>query len=71
MDREFERDDYALRLLIEDLQRQGRSEKDIEAAVRAASRRLGYPTSRPARRPRGLGLLRRPLRRSSARKQAR
>ena len=66
MDREFERDDYALRLLIEDLQRQGRSEKDIEAAVRAASRRLGYPTSRPARRARRLNLLRRP-----ARKQAR
>jgi len=59
MDREFERDDYTLRLLIEDMQRQGRSERDIEAAVRAASRRLGYHGSQPARRPRRLGLLQR------------
>jgi len=62
MDREFERDDYTLRLLIEDMQRQGRSEKDIEAAVRAASRRLGYPSGKPTRGSRRLGLLRRPAR---------
>jgi hypothetical protein len=62
MDREFERDDYALRLLIEDMQRQGRSENDIEAAVRAASRRLGYPAIKSSRGSRRLGLLRRPAR---------
>lgn len=63
-----ERDtDYGLRVLIEEMQQKGRSEREIEAAVRAASR-SAEDTIRPlARRPRRLGVIRKRLLGTSAR----
>ena len=58
---EQDRDDYRLRVLIERMQREGRSERDIEAAVRAATVRIERER-RPSRRPNGLRLLGRRLR---------
>jgi hypothetical protein len=60
MERENERDDYQLRVLIEEMQQAGNSEREIEAAVRAASRRIGGE-QQPSRRPRRLGLIGRRL----------
>ena len=48
---EFDRDDQHLRVLIERMQQDGHSERDIAAAVRAASRRIEREERRPARRP--------------------
>jgi hypothetical protein len=67
MERENEFDDYNLRVLIEDMQRRGSAEKEIEAAVRAATRRMD-PHHRPrAHRPKRLGMLRARLPRALAR----
>ena len=62
MEYEQDRDDYRLRVLIERMQREGRSERDIEAAVRAATVRTEREHQRPSRRPNRLGLLGRRLR---------
>lgn len=62
MDYELDRDDYRLRVLIERMQREGRSERDIEAAVRAASVRIERERRHPSRRPNRLGLFGRRLR---------
>ena len=59
---EQDRDDYRLRVLIERMQREGRSEGDIEAAVRAASVRIDREQRRPSGRPNRLRLLGRRLR---------
>ena len=61
MDHELDRDDYRLRVLIERMQREGRPERDIEAAVRAATTRIERGRRRPSRRPSRLGLLGRRL----------
>jgi hypothetical protein len=50
MDRQLERDNNRLRVLIETMQRDGRPERDIEKAIRKASGRLQRDTGRPARR---------------------
>ena len=50
MDRQWERDNNRLRVLIETMQRDGRTERDIEKAIRKASGRLHGDTSRPSRR---------------------
>jgi len=63
MDHELDLDDYRLRVLIERMQREGRPERDIEAAVRAATARIERTNRRPSRRPNRLGLLGRRLRR--------
>ena len=62
MEHELDRDDYRLRVLIERMQREGRSERDIEAAVRAATGRIERDRRRPSRRPNRFGLLGRRLR---------
>jgi hypothetical protein len=59
----IDRDDYTLRLLIESMQQQGKSEREIETAVRAASRRLERQRRAPHRRANRLRLLGRRLRR--------
>lgn len=41
MDSQVDRDDYRLRVLIEQLQQAGRTEHEIERAVREASGRIG------------------------------
>lgn len=51
MSTEFDRDDYSLRVMIEDMQQKGNSEREIEAAVRDASRRLERKTRPASRRP--------------------
>jgi hypothetical protein len=51
---EREHDDYGLRLLIEQMQQQGSSEGEIEAAVRSASRRIERERRQPAQRPKRL-----------------
>jgi hypothetical protein len=63
METTVDRDDYVLRLLIESMQQQGRSEREIEAAVRSASRRFERRRREPVRRP-ALRLLGRRLRRA-------
>ena len=50
IDRELDRDNDRLRVLIETMQRGGRPEREIETAVREASSRLHRDTSRPSRR---------------------
>lgn len=51
MDRELDREQKdRLRLLIETMQRAGRSERHIEKAVLKASRRTRRDVSRPSRR---------------------
>ena len=50
MDRQWERDNNRLRVLIETMQRDGRPERDIEKVIRKASGRLHRDTSRPSRR---------------------
>ena len=50
MDRQLERDNNRLRVLIETMQRDGRPERDIEKAIRKASGRLHTDTGRPSRR---------------------
>ena len=50
MDRQLERDNNRLRVLIETMQRDGRPERDIEKAIRKASGRLHRDTNRPSRR---------------------
>ena len=62
MDHELDLDDYRLRVMIERMQREGRPERDIVAAVRAASR-IERTSRRPSRRPNRLGRLGRRLRR--------
>jgi hypothetical protein len=64
MEHELDRDDYRLRVLIERMQQEGRTEAHIVAAVRAASRR---ESTRPSRRPGRLGLLGRRLLRTPTR----
>ena len=49
MDRELDRDDNHLRVLIETLQREGRTEHEIEAAVLEASDRVTRAANRPSR----------------------
>jgi hypothetical protein len=49
MESQVDRDDYRLRVLIEQLQQAGRTEHEIERAVREASGRIGRE-HRPARR---------------------
>ena len=61
MEHELDRDDYRLRVLIERMQREGRSERDIEAAVRVAANRINREHRRPSRHPRRFGLLGRRL----------
>ncbi|TML72031.1 MAG: hypothetical protein E6G14_00875 [Actinobacteria bacterium] len=61
MEHEFDRDDHHLRVLIERMQQEGHSERDIAAAVRAAARRIELEERRPTRRPSRLGLLGRRL----------
>lgn len=51
---EHEHDDYGLRVLIEQMQQQGSSEGEIEAAVRSASRRIEHQRSHPVQRPKRL-----------------
>ena len=50
MDRQLERDNNRLRVLIETMQRDGRPERDIEKVIRKASGRLHRDTNRPSRR---------------------
>ena len=50
MDRQLERDNNRLRVLIETMQLDGRPERDIEKAIRKASGRLHTDMSRPSRR---------------------
>ena len=50
MEPNLDREDYRLRLLIEQLQHQGRSEHEIERAVREASGRVRRERPQPARR---------------------
>jgi hypothetical protein len=54
---EHERDDYGLRVLIEQMQQQGSPEREIVAAVRSASRRIERQRTQPAPRPKRLGRL--------------
>jgi hypothetical protein len=61
MEHEFDRDDHHLRVLIERMQQEGHPERDIAAAVRAASRRIEREERRPARRSGRLGLFGRRL----------
>ena len=61
MNHEFDRDDHHLRVLIERMQQEGHSERDIAAAVRAAARRIEREERRPTSRPSRLGLLGRRL----------
>ncbi len=61
MEHEFDRDDHHLRVLIERMQQEGHSERDIAAAVRAAARRIEREERRPTRRPSRLGLFGRRL----------
>ncbi len=49
LDREFDRDDNHLRVLIETLQREGRTEHEIEAAVIEAADRVTRVANRPSR----------------------
>lgn len=60
MELELERDDYRLRLLIEQLQHEGRNEHEIERAVREASGRMRRERPQPARESR-FGLISRLL----------
>ena len=53
MDHELDRDDYRLRVLIERMQREGRPERDIEAAVRSASAPMERGSRNRSRRPTG------------------
>ena len=48
MEREFDRDDYRLRVMIETMQIEGRSEREITAAVCEASGRK-RPVPSPSR----------------------
>ena len=57
MEHELDREDYRLRVLIERMQQEGRGEREIVAAVRAASRRSERDSRGPSRRPGRLGLL--------------
>ena len=66
MERELDRDDYTLRVLIETMQREGRSERAIETAVREASGQMQRAASRPSRRLVRLGLPRRARKRVDA-----
>ena len=59
MDRQLDRDNDRLRVLIETMQRDGRPERDVEKAVRKASGNLHRDTSRPSRRLVRFGLPRR------------
>lgn len=61
MEHELDREDYRLRVLIERMQREGRPERDIEAAVRSATARIERGSRRPSRRPSRLRLLGRRL----------
>jgi len=61
MEHEFDRDDHHLRVLIERMQQEGRSERDIAAAVGAAARQIEREERRPTRRPSRLGLFGRRL----------
>lgn len=49
MEREFDREDYGLRVLIETMQTQGRTGREIEAAVREASGQWRPAERRPSR----------------------
>jgi len=62
MNDEFDRDDQHLRVLIEQMQQEGHSERDITAAVRAASREIDREERRrPERGSSRLGSLGRRL----------
>ena len=61
MEHEFDRDDHHLRVLIERMQQEGHSERDIAAAVHAAARRIEREERRPTRRHSRLGLFGRRL----------
>ena len=67
MEHELDRDDYRLRVLIERMQQEGSTEREIVAAVRAASRRIERESKRPSRRPGRFGLLGRRLLRTPTR----
>jgi hypothetical protein len=56
-----EREDAHLRVMIEWMQRDGHSEKEIQTAVREASTRGGPERQGASRRPRRLGAFRRRL----------
>lgn len=49
IDRELDRDDNHLRVLIETMQREGRTEHEIETAVIQADGRTKRDASRPSR----------------------
>ena len=52
MNPELDKNDFNLRVMIEDMQQRGSTERDIEAAVRSATRRLEHQARPAARRPR-------------------
>jgi hypothetical protein len=66
MDRELDRDNDRLRVLIETMQRGGRPEREIETAVLEASGRMHRDASRPSRRLVRFGLPRRTRERAGA-----
>ena len=61
MTHEFDRDDHHLRVLIERMQQEGHAERDIAAAVQAASRRIEREERHSTRRSGRFGLLGRRL----------
>jgi IS30 family transposase len=61
MDDNFDRDDHRLRVLIERMQQEGHSERDIAAAVRTAARRIEREERRPDNRPNRLSVFGRRL----------
>lgn len=66
MEHELDRDDYHLRVLIEQMQQEGSQEQEIVAAVRAASARIDR-SRKPVRRYGRLGLIGRRLMRTPSR----
>lgn len=63
MERDTNREHDRLRVLIEELQRAGKSERQIEAAMREELRAVAREPRGPRRRPGRLGRLRRRARR--------
>jgi hypothetical protein len=61
MDTQLDREEYRLRVLIEQLQQEGRSEHEIERAVRDASGRLQRERRRGERGQSRLGVFSRLL----------
>jgi hypothetical protein len=50
-----DRDDHHLRIMIEKMEREGRSEKEIEQAVKDATRRVPVREQQPLRKTLQLG----------------